>query len=165
VRNLNYDIEQWISVARSMSLRPDRDQYFLAMAMLASSRSTCARAARGCVLVSEEGHVLATGYNGVGPGETHCLQDGPQCEGAVGLRSGEGLDLCEATHAEANALVQCSDPRRIATCYSTVSPCMSCMKLLKATGCRTLVFLAPYADWDRVRVSWERAGRSWRQWE
>lgn len=139
-------------------MRISRDELFLEQAQLASRRSTCARAARGCVLVSEEGHVLATGYNGVPSGLPHCSEGHP-CEGA-GAPSGARLDECLATHAEANALLQCSDVRRIATCYSTVSPCIQCTKLLLNTTCRRLTFRAEYHDWPRVGELWRSAGRS-----
>lgn len=54
------------------SNRPDLDLYFMRMARLAATRSTCLRRAVGCVLVDDGGKVLATGYNGVASGERHC---------------------------------------------------------------------------------------------
>lgn len=123
--------------------RPDKDTYFLRMARLVATRATCARRAVGCVLVDRLGHVLATGYNGVAPGEDHCT-DRP-CPGAR-LPSGQGLDLCEATHAEQNALLQCGDVQCIATCYTTTSPCVTCVKLLLNTSCRRIVFIDAYSE-------------------
>lgn len=62
------------------------------------------------------------------------------CEGAT-LESGAGsTHLCQAIHAEQNALVQCRDVRSIETCYVTCAPCPSCAKLLLATGCTRVVF-------------------------
>lgn len=52
--------------------RPGVDAYFLALAALVATRSTCLRRAVGCVLVDARGHVLATGYNGVAPKHPHC---------------------------------------------------------------------------------------------
>ena len=156
-------LERWVASRREACVRPSRSEYFLAIAVLASSRSTCARAARGCVLVSREGHVLATGYNGVPPSRSHCLQDpGARCAGADAA-SGQQLDQCDATHAEANALVQCSESRRIATCYSTVSPCVNCVKMLLATGCVTIVFRQAYADEPTARALWlgNDSSREW----
>lgn len=122
--------------------RPDQDAYFLAMAALVSLRATCRRRRVGCVLVDSNRHVLATGYNGVARGRDHCL-DHP-CAGA-GFRPGMGLDQCEAIHAEQNAMLQCQDTQRIETAYITVSPCITCVKLLMNTGCKRIVFIEPYA--------------------
>lgn len=52
--------------------RPSKDRYFLEMARLVATRSTCLRRHVGCVLVNARGHVLATGYNGVAAGQPHC---------------------------------------------------------------------------------------------
>lgn len=138
--------------------RPTHEDYFSAMATLVSSMSTCARARRGCVLVSSRNHVLATGYNGVPPGQTHCIES--PCAG-VGLPSGQGLELCEATHAEMNALLQCRDVHEVSAAYCTVSPCVTCVKLLLGSSCQTIFFGAKYADHDESARRWIAAGRKW----
>ena len=51
-----------------MTARPDWDEYFLKLAMLASERATCPRMHCGCVLVKNK-EVVATGYNGSIPGD------------------------------------------------------------------------------------------------
>ena len=53
-------------------MRPSRDEWALGLAQLTAERSTCLRRHVGCVLLNARGHVLATGYNGVAAGETHC---------------------------------------------------------------------------------------------
>ena len=121
--------------------RPSSDEYFLAMAALVSLRATCRRRRVGCVLVDRHKHVLATGYNGVARGVAHCIDTA--CPGA-GLPSGRGLDLCEAIHAEQNALLQCRDAKEIETAYITASPCITCVKLFMNTGCKRIVFLEEY---------------------
>lgn len=123
------------------SPRPSRDSYFLEIAQVVSKRATCARRRVGCVLVDKGNRVLATGYNGVPRGFRHCI-DNP-CAGAS-APSGTGLDACLATHAEANALLQCGDTEAIDTCYVTASPCIHCTKLLLNTSCRRVVFLEEY---------------------
>lgn len=52
--------------------RPNLDAWAMEMAFLTSRRTTCLRRAVGAVLLSERGHVLATGYNGVAAGQPHC---------------------------------------------------------------------------------------------
>ena len=137
--------------------RPSKDEYFMDMALLVSERSTCLRRKVGAVLINKRKHVLATGYNGVASGQPHCL-DIP-CIGANSA-SGTDLDLCEAVHAEQNALLQCRNVFEIDTCYVTVSPCMTCTKLLLNTSCQTIVFEEDYVD-QKARLLWERHDRKW----
>ena len=137
--------------------RPSKDEYFMDMALLVSERSTCLRRKVGAVLINKRKHVLATGYNGVASGQPHCL-DIP-CIGA-NAASGTDLDLCEAVHAEQNALLQCRNVFEIDTCYVTVSPCMTCTKLLLNTSCQTIIFEEDYVD-QKARLLWERHDRKW----
>ena len=83
------------------------------------------------------------------------------CSGA-NLPSGQGLDACQAIHAEQNALLQCRDVYAIDTCYVTVSPCVTCVKLLLNTSCKRVVFSEAYAH-SEAREWWLKAGRQWDQ--
>ena len=76
--------------------RPEWDEYFLKLAMLASERATCPRMHCGCVLVKNK-DVIATGYNGSIPGDDHCDQ--------VGCLIVEN-HCVRTVHAEMNALIQ-----------------------------------------------------------
>jgi dCMP deaminase len=145
--------------------RPTKDQYFMSIARIVATRSTCLRRAVGCVLVNERGHILATGYNGVAAGQGHCNEArghtyGRANPGDIGMiqipvypyacpgaqsKSGEALDECGAIHAEQNALLQCADVHEIFACYTTTEPCVTCAKLLLNTSCRTVYFAEPYA--------------------
>ena len=87
-------------------MREPVDWYFLKMALLVAQRGTCARRKVGCILVNQKRHVIATGYNGNPAGQKHCI-DYP-CKGAT-AKSGRDLELCEAIHAEQNALLQCKN--------------------------------------------------------
>ena len=138
-------------------MRPGKDEYFLQMAELVSTRSTCLRRHVGCVVVDYNSHVIATGYNGVASGMDHCNQKSmlryvdlsPEviypyaCEGA-NSPSGEDLEKCHAIHAEQNALLQCNDVQDIDTIYCTVSPCMTCMKLILNTSTQRVVYRGVY---------------------
>ena len=115
--------------------RPSRESIFLEMAKILSRRTTCRRRAVGCILVDKNNHVLATGYNGVGSGLSHCIET--PCDGAR-YPSGTGLDKCEAIHAEQNALLQCKNVQEIETAYITCSPCIHCAKLFLNTGVKTI---------------------------
>lgn len=136
--------------------RPSKDEYFSLIAKIVATRSTCSRRAVGCVLINKYNHIIATGYNGVAAGLPHCL-DVP-CPGAH-YPSGEGLDKCEALHAEQNALLQVHNAYEITTAYVTVTPCVTCIKLLMNTSCERIVSLGKYAH-DEVAIEyWQRHGR------
>jgi dCMP deaminase len=136
---------------KSQRKRPSRDEYYLRMAHLVSERGTCFRRQVGCVLVNGMGHMLSTGYNGRPAGMPHCI-DSP-CKGDHSV-SGGNLDSCEAVHAEQNALIQCPDPNQIVTAYITVSPCISCVKLLMTTGCSRIVTYELYPGYSKVKDFW-----------
>ncbi|HOT05791.1 MAG TPA: deaminase, partial [Atribacter sp.] len=53
-----------------MNTRPDWDEYFMSIAELVSTRSTCLRRKVGAVLVLDR-RILATGYNGAPSGLAH----------------------------------------------------------------------------------------------
>lgn len=140
-----------------MVTRPTRDETGLELAAVWAKRGTCARRKVGCVLFDADGYELSTGYNGPASGEPHCIDE--PCRG-VAFAPGEGLDECEALHAEWGAIARCPDIRRIHTCYVTASPCVTCVKMLLGTGCRRIVFVDEYPQ-PRARSLWERAGREW----
>lgn len=168
-----------------MNRRPQKDEYFLRIASLVSTRSTCLRRSVGCVLVNERGHVLATGYNGVAMGVPHCnepLDRSSSINGTINVMlgadnefpnacpaaravSGSNLDGCEAIHAEQNALLQCKDVWDIYTCYVTNSPCLTCTKLLLNTSCRRIIFAARYAHDDEAQKLWQTSGAGKVWWE
>jgi len=138
-------------------MRPTRHETMLKIAETIGERSTCCRRKVGCVLTDEHGRVLCVAHNGVAMDQPHCT-DSP-CLGA-NLPSGVGLDLCLAIHAEQNALAFCGDTMKIATCYVTASPCITCIKSLLNTSCKTIVFKEEYPHTEAAHL-WQSAGRSW----
>ncbi len=138
--------------------RPTLEKTFMDIAKTLSQRTTCGRRKVGCVLVSGRNHILATGYNGVARGQDHCI-DKP-CPGAD-LPSGQGHDVCEAIHAEQNALLQCGNVYSISKCFTTTAPCVACVKLLLNTSCTYIFFEEAYVVHCEARKLWERAGRPW----
>jgi dCMP deaminase len=131
------------------------DELYLDMAELIAQRSTCARRQVGCVLTDHRGRVLSMGYNGVPSGQVHCTTT--PCKGA-NYPSGQGLDFCQAIHAEQNAVVLLRDPTVVHTAYVTVSPCRSCIKLLFATSCKRIVCRSHYVHEEAIR-DWKDSGR------
>lgn len=139
--------------------RPSKDEYGLEIAKTVATRATCSRRKVGCVFTDQRGRILSTGYNGQAPGEDHCI-DRP-CPGAK-ARSGTCLDLCEAAHAEINALSFCPDINKVYTIYVTTSPCNDCIKALLNTSAQRIVFSEEYTQEPNVaKARWLRAGREW----
>lgn len=115
--------------------------YFMNIALVAQGMSTCKRRKVGAVIVSESRQILSVGFNGSPRGFIHCT-DQP-CAGAD-QKSGEGLDLCEAIHAEENALLQCPDINKAWAIFTTSEPCLSCTKKILNTNIQKVVFNEAY---------------------
>jgi dCMP deaminase len=119
--------------------RPTWDEYFMKLAMLASERSTCPRMHCGCVLVRDK-EVIATGYNGSIPGDSHCED--------VGCLVVDN-HCVKTNHAEVNALAQAAKKGHAidgSTAYVTNMPCTSCAKALIAGGIMRIVVFSDYHD-------------------
>ncbi len=125
-----------------MSTRPSKSEYFIQMLHLVASRSTCIRRAVGAIITDKDGHVLSTGYNGVPKSFNHCI-DHP-CAGAADTPGNTAN--CMAVHAEANAILQCSDLTRAHTIYCSCAPCFACAKLISNTSIEKVVCETDYAD-------------------
>lgn len=143
-------------------MRPGINDYFLSIAQIVSTRATCCRRKVGCVLTNKRNHILATGYNGTAAGLKNCTHFNPCNEIARDSKSGKNLDLCEAIHAEQNALLQCGNAHEIETAYMTHSPCITCVKLLLNTSCQVIIFHEEYPH-NISKELWEKSGRKWIQ--
>lgn len=123
-------IEAWPS-------RPSWDEYFMATALLLSSRSACGRLHVGCLVVSGGEHanrIVAAGYNGYLPGCAHTSH----------VRDGHEL---ATVHAEQNAIADAAR-RGVsvagATAYISHFPCINCAKVLAAAGIRSVRYHLDY---------------------
>ena len=119
-------------------IRISWDDYFLQIAKVIASRSTCPRASVGAVIVKDN-RIIATGYNGSLPGEPHCTE--------VGCLIVNGH--CERViHAEMNAVAQAAKmgaPVDGATLYyydslmRSAGSCSKCSQVMAAAGIKRLV--------------------------
>ena len=141
-----------------MTYREPIDWYFLRMSLLVAERGTCIRRKAGCVLVNEKKHIVGTGYNGNPAGQIHCI-DQP-CKGALS-KTGTDLELCEAIHAEQNALLQCKNVYEIKKVYCTVSPCIHCVKLILNTSAKHIYFCEEYIHQEAKKLWMKTQGLSW----
>ena len=119
--------------------RPSWDDYFMATAVLLSTRSPCERLHVGCVIVSggeRKNRLVAAGYNGFLPGTPHVSR----------VRDGHE----QATvHAEQNAVADAA--RRgssVEGCiaYVTHYPCINCVKIMAASGIAEIRYRLDYQN-------------------
>lgn len=127
--------------------RPDWDTYFLLIAKVVATRSTCLRRGIGAVLVKNR-QILSTGYNGAPRRVAHCDVTGCLRE-TLNIPSGERHEICRGSHAEINAIAQAA-ATGVATqgcwLYCTHEPCVYCTKALINAGCERIVYLYSYPD-------------------
>ncbi len=127
--------------------RPSWPEYFMSIARLVATRSTCLRRKVGAVLVKDK-RILATGYNGVPTGIRHCEDTGCLRE-RLKVRPGERHELCRGLHAEQNVIIQAAyygAMTKGTILYSTHMPCIICSKMLINAGGKKVFFLDGYPD-------------------
>lgn len=116
------------------------DEYFMQLAELASTRSTCLASPVGAVIVRNN-EVISTGYNSPPSGAEHCTDRG-ECYPGVPLCSAS-TQPSRAIHAEANAIALAAKNQHgtnKATIYVTLEPCLNCLKLLLGAGIEEVVY-------------------------
>ena len=121
-----------------MSKRKSFDRYFMDIAEMTATRSTCDRLSVGCVIVKDR-RIVSTGYNGSVSGTDHCDDVGH-------LYNNQGR--CVRTiHAEQNAILFAErDELKGATVYCTHKPCENCSKLLVQAGVKRIVYKHDYKN-------------------
>ncbi|RKY40390.1 MAG: cytidine deaminase [Candidatus Omnitrophota bacterium] len=127
--------------------RPDWDEYFMKMAHLVSSRSTCLRRKVGAVLVKDK-RILATGYNGAPRGLPHCEETGCLRE-KLKVPSGARHEICRGLHAEQNVIIQAAlhgVSIEGSTLYITCAPCSICAKMIINAGIKKVIYEDSYPD-------------------
>ncbi len=140
--------------------RPSWDEYFIEISMVVSSRSTCLRRRYGAVIVKDN-VIVSTGYNGAPRGSVNCVDRGTCKRQELNIPAGERYELCEAVHAEQNAIIN-GTPERMkdATIYiagfedsdlfAEGKPCLLCRRMIRNAQIRQVVYLS--RDGDVVRI-------------
>lgn len=147
------------AVASMSPWRPTKAETFLELAKVWRTRSTCPRGQVGCVIVTLDGFVLTSGYNGAPRGLAHCtsvgcLMDGNHCVRAI--------------HAEMNAIIQASREGVSlidSLVYTTKRPCIRCTVALIQAGVKHITFLEDYHsdDTEEALALLAIAGVTWRK--
>ena len=125
------------------------DDLWMAIAVLYSSRSSCLYYHVGAVIIRDK-HMLSGGYNGAVAGDVNCCEVG--CAKEVdGKRLPPGSAFCRGAHAEMNAMNFAKCDLTGADIYTTVRPCLDCVKQIIQQGIRKVVYLEDY-DGDSMAV-------------
>jgi len=119
--------------------------------MIAKDRSTC-KSGRfvGALIVSKNGRILTTGYNGVPSKMLHPLTCARR---DAGFKSGEGLCMCKCQHAESNAIVNAARngvKLEGSILYCTTSPCVDCFGKILNCGIAEVHYRDLYGDLSEV---------------
>lgn len=135
---------------------PKREKALMDIARVYQGLSTCTRNQVGAI-ISIEGRVISSGYNGAPAGMPHCDHTCtcPIDMRMVGAASPHALDCpkvapCKlAVHAEANAIAFAARnglPVLAASLHTTLSPCYVCAQLIINAGITRVVFDRDYRD-------------------
>lgn len=123
--------------------KPAFDDIFMNLAMDLAKRSHCIKAQVGAVLVKDT-RIISIGYNGPPPATHNCDEEWPETGCPLDSKGSCSLAL----HAEENAIlyaVKNGASLEGATLYTTLSPCISCARLIFSSGIKTVYYKNSYA--------------------
>jgi dCMP deaminase len=129
-----------------MMVRKSWDKYFMDIAKDVATRATCLRRQIGAIIVKNK-RILTTGYNGAIHRYTHCIDVGKCLKGDA--PSGTGHEICNAVHAEMNAIIQAARfgiPVENSEIYITTPPCSLCAKMIAQAGINKVIYIGDYPD-------------------
>ncbi|MEQ8364251.1 MAG: dCMP deaminase family protein [Cyclobacteriaceae bacterium] len=124
--------------------RPAFDDIYMELAVNLAKRSHCIKRHVGAVLTKET-RIISIGYNGPPSGTHNCDVEWPE-EGCPRDSKG-GCSL--AIHAEQNAILYAVKNKTSvegATLYVTLSPCLSCARIIFSMGILKVIYLNSYAE-------------------
>ena len=144
------------------------DARFVEVARVISTWASCYQPERkiGAVIVKNK-RIMTTVYNGAPAGIRTCVERGECLRRKLGIPSGTRQEMCYATHAEQNAIIQAA---RLgisiegATLYCTHQPCAVCAKMIVNAGIVRVVYEHGYPDEFAVELLRE-GGVQLEKWE
>ena len=129
-------------------VRKTKDEYYLDIARVVSSRSTCLKRQYGSVIVKDD-RIISTGYNGSPRGYINCCDLG-ECK-RMHIPHNTDYSTCNAVHSEMNAIIHANySDMQNATLYlcgfengkSIDDPdcCKLCKRMIINSGIKKVVF-------------------------
>lgn len=125
--------------------RPDWYTYCMDIAKATARRSNCSRRQVGAI-ITVNGNIVSTGYNGTPKGVTNCCDGGcPRC--ANDAPSFGSYDTCLCCHAEENAIVLAARhgiKTDVGVMFATLRPCFGCLKMAVQAGITQIIYGQEY---------------------
>lgn len=125
-----------------------RDAHLLRLSKGFAEFSTCLSRKVGCIIASDAGHIISTGYNGAPRKTRHSDEAGCYCQDPS-RKSGTFQERLRCSHAELNAIAQAAYEgvsTKGARIYCVTFPCSFCCKAILQAGIRKVVFQEDYDD-------------------
>ena len=126
-----------------MREKPSFDEIYMELAEKLALRSHCVKAQVGAVLTKDT-RIVSLGYNGPPAGTHNCDHEWPE-HGCP--RDSKG-SCSLALHAEQNAILYATKNNvsvQDSTLYVTLSPCISCARVIYTTGIKRVFYKNSYA--------------------
>lgn len=160
------------------------DEYWFKIVNDVASNSKCLSIKVGAIIVKDHRYVISTGYNGPPAGCVHCDDKNYRehlvatycndihthfdghivgddilvCPRQImGFKSSEGIQYCQAAHAERNAIdIAAKLGHTIDGCTIYItrnSVCIECAKSIINAGIKEIVVLNPYVDYEKIGLT------------
>lgn len=129
-------------------MKPSYDDIYMELAEKLALRSHCVKAQVGAVLTKDT-RIVSLGYNGPPSGTHNCDEEFPH-EGCP--RDSKG-SCSLALHAEQNAILYAVKNNTTidgSTLYVTLSPCISCARVIYTMGIKRVLFKNSYAEYKKI---------------
>ncbi len=128
--------------------RPSFNDIYMELAEKLATRSHCVKAQVGAVLTKDT-RIISLGYNGPPAGTHNCDVEWPE---AGCPRDSKG-SCSLALHAEQNAILYAANNKmemKGATLYVTLSPCISCARVIYTVGITKVFYKNSYAQYKGI---------------
>jgi dCMP deaminase len=128
--------------------RPTFNEIYMELAEKLASRSHCVKAQVGAVLTKDT-RIISLGYNGPPAGTHNCDLEWPE----TGCPRDSKGSCSLALHAEQNAILYAANNNmnmKGATLYVTLSPCISCARVIYTVGITKVYFKKSYAEFKGI---------------
>ncbi len=125
--------------------KPAFEDIFMELAVNLAKRSHCIKRHVGAVLVKDT-RIISIGYNGPPAGTHNCDEE----FGDKGCARDSKGSCSLAIHAEQNAILYAVKNKTEvdgSVLYVTLSPCLSCARIIYSTGIREVIYLKSYAEY------------------
>jgi len=131
-----------------MQTKQSFNDIYMELAEKLATRSHCVKAQVGAVLTKDT-RIISLGYNGPPAGTHNCDVEWP----GVGCARDSKGSCSLALHAEQNAILYAANNKmemKGATLYVTLSPCISCARVIYTVGITKVYFKNSYAQYKGI---------------